>query len=147
MRIYLDACCLNRLTDDQSQPRIAEEAEAVEQILRLLRAKALEWWSSTVLSAETSNNPDAERRYEVEALLLLATDTILLDSQIVRRAEELEALGYGAFDALHLSSAEAGSAEVLLTTDDRFVRRAARGVGSPRVRVLNPVEWLRGRLV
>jgi predicted nucleic acid-binding protein len=135
------------LTDDQSQPRIAEEAEAVEQILRLLRAKALEWWSSTVLSAETSNNPDAERRYEVEALLLLATDTILLDSQIVRRAEELEALGYGAFDALHLSSAEAGSAEVLLTTDDRFVRRAARGVGSPRVRVLNPVEWLRGRLV
>jgi predicted nucleic acid-binding protein len=143
----LDACCLNRLTDDQSQPRIAEEAEAVEQILRLLRAKALEWWSSTVLSAETSNNPDAERRYEVEALLLLATDTILLDSQIVRRAEELEALGYGAFDALHLSSAEAGSAEVLLTTDDRFVRRAARGVGSPRVRVLNPVEWLRGRLV
>ena len=143
----MDACCLNRLTDDQSQPRIAEEAEAVEQILRLLRAKALEWWSSTVLSAETSNNPDAERRYEVEALLLLATDTILLDSQIVRRAEELEALGYGAFDALHLSSAEAGSAEVLLTTDDRFVRRAARGVGSPRVRVLNPVEWLRGRLV
>jgi hypothetical protein len=28
----LDACCLNRLTDDQSQPRIAEEAEAVEQM-------------------------------------------------------------------------------------------------------------------
>lgn len=142
MRVYLDACCLNRLTDDQSQPRIAEEAEAVEQILRLLRSKTIEWLSSTALEAETSRNPDAERRYEVEVLLLMATETIALDSQIIHRAKQLEAVGYGAFDALHLSIAEAGNA-VLLTTDDRFIKRAGRGVGSPRVRVLNPVEWLR----
>jgi predicted nucleic acid-binding protein len=142
VRIYLDACCLNRLTDDQSQARIAEEAEAVEQILRLLRTKTIEWLSSTALKAEMRHDPDAERRYEVEVLLLLATDTIPLDSQIVQRAMELETVGYGAFDALHLSSAEAGNA-VLLTTDDRFIKRAARAVGSPRVRVLNPVEWLR----
>ena len=115
----------------------------MEQILRLLRAKTVEWLSSTALKAETSNNPDAERKYEVEVLLSLATSTIPLDSQIIQRAEELEAVGYGAFDALHLSSAEAGIAEVLLTTDDRFIKRAARAVGSPRVRVLNPVEWLR----
>ncbi len=145
MRIYLDACCLNRLTDDQSQKRIAEEAEAVEQILRLLRAKTIDWLSSTALSVETSLNPDVERRYEVEVLLSLATNTVPLDSQITQRAEELSALGYGAFDALHLSTAEAGNAEALLTTDDRFIKRAARGVGSPRVRVLNPVEWLRER--
>ena len=139
----MDACCLNRLTDDQSQPRIAEEAEAVEKVLRLLRAKTIQWLSSAALEAETGNNPDAERRYEVEVLLLLATNTIRLDSQIIQRAQQLEALGYGAFDALHLSTAEAGNAEILLTTDDRFLKRAARGVGSPRVRILNPVEWLR----
>ena len=79
--------------------------------------------------------------------MLLATDTIPLDGQIIQRAKELEAVGYGAFDALHLSSAEAGTAGVLLTTDDRFIKRAARGVGSPRVPVLNPVEWLREREV
>jgi predicted nucleic acid-binding protein len=143
----LDACCLNRLTDDQTQPRIAEEAEAVEQILRMLRAKTVEWRSSTVLKAETSSNPDLDRKYEVEVLLSLATDTIPLDSRIIQRAMDLEAAGYGAFDALHLSSAEAGMAESLLTTDDRFIKRAARGVGSPRVRVLNPVEWLREQQV
>jgi predicted nucleic acid-binding protein len=143
MRIYLDACCLNRLTDDQSQPRIAEEAEAVEGILRLVRENAIDWLSSTALRAETSHNPDAERRYEVEVLLALATNTIPLDSQIIERAKELEAVGYGAFDALHLSTAEAGNAEVLRTTDDRFINRAARSVGSPRVRVLNPVEWIK----
>jgi len=142
VRVYLDACCLNRLTDDQSQPRVAEEAEAVEQIFRLLRAKAIEWISSTALEAETGNNPDELRRHEVQVLLMQATRSIPLNRQIIRRAKELEALGYGAFDAIHMSSAEAGRTEVLLTTDDRFIRRAARAVGSPRVRVLNPVEWL-----
>lgn len=143
MRIYLDACCLNRLTDDQNQPRIAEEAEAVEQYLPFLRANTIEWLSSTALEAETSNNPDPERRCQVQVLLLLATNTIPLDGQIIERAKELEGAGYGPFDALHLSSAEVGLAEVLLTTDDRFMKRAARSVGLPRVRVLNPVEWLR----
>ena len=37
LRVYLDACCLNRLTDDQSQARIHNEAEAVEGVLRLVR--------------------------------------------------------------------------------------------------------------
>jgi len=143
LRIYLDACCLSRLTDDQSQPRIAEEAEAVEQILQLLRANAIEWTSSVVLRAETSNNPDVERRRSVEVLLSLATHTIPLDGRIVQRAKELEAVGFGAFDSLHLSSAEAGTADVLLTTDDGFVKKAATDVGAPCVRVLNPVEWLR----
>lgn len=115
----------------------------MEQVLRLLRTNSIEWLSSTALEAETSNNPDPERRREVQVLLLLATDTIPLDGRIVRRAKGLEAVGYGAFDALHLSSAEAGEANVLLTTDDRFIKKAARRIGSPRVRVVNPVEWLR----
>jgi predicted nucleic acid-binding protein len=29
LRIYLDACCLSRLTDDQSQARVRGEAEAL----------------------------------------------------------------------------------------------------------------------
>jgi predicted nucleic acid-binding protein len=145
VRIYLDACCLNRLTDDQSQTRIAAEADAVEQILRLLRTGRIEWLSSAILEAETGNSRETERRYEVEALLLLATSVIPLDGEIIQRAKELESAGYGAFDALHLSSAEAGSAQVLLTTDDRFIKKASRLVGSPRIRVLNPVEWLRGQ--
>ncbi len=143
MRVYLDACCLNRLTDDQSQVRIRDEAEAVEQILRLTRTKTIEWLASDVLKAEIANNPNAERRHEVEVLLSLAAETLSLDRATVERANELESAGYGAFDALHLSVAESGSAAVFLTTDDRLIKLAARGTGSPRIRVLNPVEWLR----
>jgi len=39
-KIYLDACCINRLTDDQTQRRIREEAGAIELILRRFVRKA-----------------------------------------------------------------------------------------------------------
>ena len=38
----------------------------MEQILRLLRAKAIGWLSSAALGAETSNSPDPERRGGVQ---------------------------------------------------------------------------------
>jgi predicted nucleic acid-binding protein len=107
------------------------------------RTKAIEWLASDVLNSEIANNPYAERRYEVEVLLSLATETLSLDRATLERAKELKSAGYGAFDALHLSVAESGSAAVFLTTDDRFIKLAARGAGSPRIRILNPVEWLR----
>jgi hypothetical protein len=86
MRIYLDACCINRLTDDQSQARIREEAVAVEHILRLVRANVIQWLSSVVLKGEVVKNPDWERRGEAEVLLSLATETLAIDSSIVERA-------------------------------------------------------------
>jgi len=51
------------LTDDQSQVRIGEEGEAVKQILRLARLKAIEWPSSEALRTEVASNPDAEDRF------------------------------------------------------------------------------------
>jgi predicted nucleic acid-binding protein len=58
------------------------------------------------------------------------------------RALQLEALGFGAVDALHLACAESTKADVLLTTDDGLLRLAARFAGQLRVRVANPVTWL-----
>jgi predicted nucleic acid-binding protein len=54
----------------------------------------------------------------------------------------LEALGYGAFDALHLACAEQATVDVLLTTDDHFIKQVARRLGKPTIRVLNPVNWM-----
>jgi predicted nucleic acid-binding protein len=102
--------------------------------------------SSVAPEAEIAGNPDAESRREMEALLLLANEVQPLDAGIIERAKKLETAGYGAFDALHLSLAEGGSVYVLLTTDDQFQRQAARGVGSPRVRVQNPVLWWKERI-
>jgi predicted nucleic acid-binding protein len=60
----------------------------------------------------------------------------------VARGEELEALGFMDFDALHLACAERGGADVFLTTDDRLRRRAERHQDQLRVRALNPVNWI-----
>ena len=142
MRVYLDACALSRLTDDQSQPRIHAEAEAVEQVLRLVSLGHLEWVASVALRMELSRNPDSGRRHDALALLSYAGAFAALSSAAIVRASNLETLGCGTFDALHLACAEEAGADALLTTDDRFIRQAARLAGGSVVVVANPVDWL-----
>lgn len=69
----------------------------------------------------------------------LAKSKVIVSDRVASRARELEALGFDVFDALHLACAEE-NAEVLLTTDDKFLSRA-RG-HKIKVRVENPVLWL-----
>ncbi len=99
MKLYLDACCLNRLTDDQAQPRIRQEAEAIELILRRMRDGELQWISSEALVDEFDRNPHVERRLENVALLDLASETLKVDDPIADRAADLQVAGYGAYDA------------------------------------------------
>ena len=146
MKLYLDACCLNRLTDDQSQARVREEAEAVEGILRLIRDGQATWSSSSVLEIEISRNPDSERRHDVASLLALATDVVIPGGITPARAAFLQTLGFEPFDALHRASAEQGDADVFLTTDDNLLRRAARYRTQFRIRILNPISWYKETL-
>jgi len=117
---------LNRLTDDQSQARIRQEAEAVEAILGLVREGKATWVSSTVVEIEINRNPDADRRHEVAALLAFAEEVVVPRSRSAERAAFLQKLGFDPFDALHLACAEQGQADVFLTTDDDLIRRAGR---------------------
>jgi predicted nucleic acid-binding protein len=141
VRVYLDACCLSRLTDDQSQPRIREEAEAIERVFAKVRLGVMELISSEALEDEARRTPGMERRLEVETLLSLASSTVEVNDAIAERARELGTAGYSLFDALHLAAAESAGADVLLSTDDRLIKRAARGMGNPRIPVRNPVSW------
>jgi hypothetical protein len=69
MRIYLDACSLQRPLDDRSQPRVNVEAEAVLTILRLVELDQLEWLSSDALQFEIDRIPDMERHARANELL------------------------------------------------------------------------------
>ncbi|BAG03619.1 hypothetical protein [Microcystis aeruginosa] len=51
-------------------------------------------------------------------------------------------LGFKFYDALHLAFAEAGGADIFLTTDDRLLRKAQQYRDSINVTVENPVIWL-----
>ena len=141
MRLYLDACCLSRLTDNQGQTRIRAEADAVERILELVWEERVVWVSSAVLEIEIGRNPDPDRRRDVAALLPYASEVVVPSTAEADRAEFLEGLGFGTFDALHLACAESGAVDVFLTTDDGLLRRARRHAGRLRLLVENPLSW------
>ena len=65
MRIYLDACCLNRPFDDQSQDRIRLESEAILLILGRLQSEGWQWIGSDILNLEIEQTPDLQRRFRV----------------------------------------------------------------------------------
>ena len=146
-KVYLDTCCLNRPFDDQRQPRVRLEAEAVLLILdRLHHGREWRWVRGESLDVETTRCPDVDRRQRVQAVLdSLPTGEIVWITAVEERATELTGLGCGPFDALHLASAERAGADVFLTTDDRLQRLATRYASALRVAVHNPLTWLTAR--
>lgn len=142
MKIYLDTCCLNRLSDRQIQDRIRQETEAVNIMLSNFRTKRWHWISSSILQFEINQNPDLDQRVSLTTLLQLGHQTIFVGDEEILRGEELEILGFKELDALHIACAESGNADILLTTDDRMLRRAKRYCTQLRVRVENPYTWL-----
>ena len=122
MRIYLDSCCLQRPFDDQTQPRIRVETEAVLAILASIQAGELSMLTSEALEYETSRVPDEVRRNEVMAVLALAGERFELNDEIVALAEVYERSGVQAMDAVHLAVASIARADYFATCDDKLLR-------------------------
>ena len=142
MKVYLDACCLNRPFDDQSQPRVRLETEAISLILEKLYQREWDWVSSEMLIYEVGQNPDLENRQRVLSFASLAYQIVETSDKILRRAEELEDSGFNAYDAIHLASAEHAKVDVFLTTDDQILKRSDRKKNLFSFAVENPVKWL-----
>ena len=139
MRVYLDACCLQRPLDDRSQPRINLEAEAVLTILGMVENGDLELVSSQALEFEVERTPDPERRAEARDILKLASESVDLIDDIETDAEALVESGFKPVDALHLTFAEHAEVEYFCTCDDKLLKRAKR-MKSLKVAVLTPIE-------
>jgi len=142
LKIYLDACCYNRPFDDQTQDRVRLESEAVLLILVRVQRGHWELLRSDVLEYEVAQMPDRERYHRVMQLIGCATHVVHLDETQIRRGEVLSSKGFGDYDALHLAAAEAGKANLFLTTDDRLLGAARRHAGELQVQVKNPLTWL-----
>jgi predicted nucleic acid-binding protein len=142
MKIYLDACCLNRPFDDQRQPRVRLEAEAISLILQKLHQHEWEWVGSEILMYELEQTVDVERR---ERLLLLAGQShqvVEITEKIIKRAEKLETSGFDSYDAIHLAAAEQAKVDVFLTTDDNIKKVSNRNKEVFSFKVENPLKWL-----
>ena len=142
IRVYLDTCCFSRPSDDQNQERVRLENEAILHVLHHVGREARTIIGSDAIDAEIAAIRDPGRRRRVAKLARAATEHVSVDADLRRRQQVLEAEGFGVYDSLHVTCAEAAGADVLLTTDDALIRRARRLRHQLAVRVVNPLSWL-----
>jgi predicted nucleic acid-binding protein len=141
LRIYLDSCALSRPYDEYLDDEIAQDAEIIENIFRLVDLGSLILVDSEVLDIETQAIEDEEKRAKVNAIRDKAKYYVSLSPEVKRRASQFIGFGIKPMDALQLASAEKG-AEVFITVDKRLLKKA-RKIHTLKMRVFNPVEFWR----
>ena len=139
MKIYMDACCLNRPFDAQKQDRVRVEAEAILNILEYCQNGAWTLAASKALDFELAQCPDPIKLAGMRTLYAIAQSRLAVTERVKIRSREFRQQGFSFFDSLHVALAEAYQQDVFLTTDDRLYR-AATAI-RPEIRVLNPVIW------
>ena len=130
---------------EMSQARIRIETAAITLIFERFDAKVWQHVSSEMARIEIGAIADAERQNRVRMLLPETKSITKLKEAIFKRAEQLEAIGFKAADAVHIAAAEGSHADVFLSCDDRLCRLAKRRRGELRVPVANPALWLKER--
>lgn len=141
MRVYLDACTLQRPLDDRSQPRINVEAEAVVTVLRLVESGQVELLSSEALEFEIDHMPDVERQARARDTLKLAKQSMELVDAIEAQADNLVQSGLRPLDALHLAFASGAKADYFCTCDDKMIKKAKR-LKTLATKVVSPLELI-----
>src|SRR5262245_10541632 len=137
MRIYLDACSLQRPLDDRGQPRINIEAEAVLTVLALVETGDLELLSSEVLDFEITQIPDVVRQARAREILKLAVEMLKVTDEIETQADTLVTAGIKPIDALHLATASATKADYFCC-DDALLKKGKK-VKTLDTKVVSPL--------
>jgi predicted nucleic acid-binding protein len=137
-RIYLDTSTYNRPFDDQTQPKIFLETQAVAIIFQMIKAQTTELVSSSVLEYENSRNPDQVKQRAMDQYLKMARSRWEVDEAIRQRGQQLEHNGLKAIDALHVACAEAASSDYFITCDQRLINRSS----NLAMKVINPVDFV-----
>jgi predicted nucleic acid-binding protein len=137
MKIYLDTSALNRIFDDQSQPRIYLESSSMLVVFVLIENQVVDIVSSDVLLFENLQNPHNERRTFVGLVLERAKSFHAINDKILKRAQEIEVCGIIGLDSLHLACAELLEADCFVTCDDKILKKY-RG----NLDVKNPTEFV-----
>ena len=139
-KIYLDCCCFNRPFDDLSYDKIRIESEAILTIIAKCEDGIWNIYKSDILEDEIDRIINPVKRQKVCELYRLASLEIKINKEIIDMAKEFQNKELEPFDALHLASAEYSGADVLLTTDAKFLNRASQI--DTKIKIYNPVIWL-----
>jgi predicted nucleic acid-binding protein len=137
-KIYLDTSAYNRPFDNQTQPKIFLESQAVAIILQMIETELFQLVSSSVLEYENSRNPYPIKQEAMNRSLKMAQLRQEVNEPIQQRAEQLEHNGLKAIDALHVACAEAVGSDWFITCDKRLINRCS----GLTMKVVNPVDFV-----
>jgi predicted nucleic acid-binding protein len=137
-KVYLDTSVYNRPFDDQTQPKIFLESQAVVIILQMVETGMVDLVSSSVLEYENSRNPYPLKQEAMNRYLQMAEAIQMVDEAIRQRSEELGHNGLKAVDALHVACAEMLRSDYFITCDKRLINRCAGLI----LKVVNPVDFV-----
>lgn len=140
MKIYLDNCCFNRPFDDQKQLRIKLETEAKLDIQEKILQGEFELAWSYILDFENEANPFEQRKIAINDWKVHAFVYTGSTKEVLGTAERFELMGIRSKDALHLACSVVMECDYLLTTDDKFVKKAS---GFTEIKVTDPVSFIR----
>jgi predicted nucleic acid-binding protein len=140
-KIYLDCCCFCRPFDDLSQQKVNFEREAVLSIINSCEEGLWDVFRSDALEDEISRITDTVKQQKVLKLYSSAKLNVEINDEIIDRSSKLiKMFNLGAFDAVHLASAEYGKADILLTTDRKFYNRVIKS--NTKIKIANPALWI-----
>ena len=97
---------------------------------------------SSVLDEELGAGRDDTRRQAILGMAAASVESIEVGQVEYDRSMTLVQLGFRRMDSLHIACAESAVCDVLLTTDDQFLRKAAKHARRLHLEVRNPVDWL-----
>ena len=140
MRVYLDMCCFNRPYDDQTQLRVAMEAQSKLHIQNLIKSGKLDLIGSYTLDYELSRNPYEMRKLSILQFLrenLKGYVGVERDGVIQPIAEEIMQTGVKEKDAYHLASAIYADCDYFISTDRRLLKYR-----SERIKLVTPIEFV-----
>ena len=137
LKIYFDTSVLNRIFDDQSQPKIYLEATAMLVLFQLIEKGKITLVMSEVNEYENDKNPFEERKSFIRRVLSKSSIYQAIETEIVDRAKQIEKMGIKGIDALHLACAEKMESDYFLTCDNEILRKY-----DGTLKVNNPTEFI-----
>ncbi|MDI6739634.1 MAG: PIN domain-containing protein [Candidatus Edwardsbacteria bacterium] len=139
MTVYMDLCCFNRPFDGQHSKTIIIETEAKLFIQEMIEQGRLKLLWSYMMDYENSANPDADVREAIAGWKNAASEVVAESENVLKKADELDKIGIGAKDAIHLACAIEGRAEYFITADKDILKRRPAPVG---ITIVGPTEFI-----
>ncbi len=140
MVIYLDSCCYNRPYDTADQLTVVLEAQCKLYIQQLVKDGFITLVSSYMVRYESSQNPYAERRENIEAYIRRYSSVYVSDerkAEIEQAAADIMRTGVKFKDACHVASAIYAKCDYFITTDKRLLKYK-----STQIKLVTPIEFV-----